>query len=368
MLLRIATVFLFVFGCLSVSVEKAFAQSADLKKTIKYLDKKQDHWFQWRTSKRGDTRCTACHTNLTYALARHELASSTGETGSIKAFDEHLLANASKRVENWDRIRVFYGGRKEAQSRGTEAIMNALVFAKHDRAAKRTKISKTTKKAFQILWKHQIQSGEHKGGWHWLDFGLEPWESEDAAYYGASLAAIAVATAPGYAKESEVQTNLDSLRSYLMKPYGDSPSGDEKLSLYNRTYLLWASSELDGLLDLKQKAALIKTLLEKQNSDGGWALPTLGAWTRLDGTEQAKQSDGYATGLVVYAILRSGFDKEDKKIKSAIAWLNKNQQSDGSWAGISVNKNRERAREPVKSFFTHAATAMSAMAIIESKK
>ncbi len=343
------------------------AQTVDFKKTAKYLDSKQSHWFEWSSSKRGNTRCIACHTNLTYTIVRHDLAKFTG-SDDLAVYNNKLLTNAKKRIENWDTIRVFYGGRKKAQSRGTEAIMNALILAKHDRASKREKISAATKQAFDILWKHQIPSGDAAGGWHWLDFGLEPWESADGAYYGAAIAAIAIGTAPGYVNHNEIKPNLAALKKYLLKPYGSELAGNPKLSLYNRAYLLWASSELSGLLNQNQKSALHQKLFAKQNADGGWSLPSLGKWKRLDGTPQSKKSDGYATGLVVYAMLRSGVKKDNEKMKQAIAWLAKHQNADGSWTGISVNKDRTNAREPVKSFFTHAATAMSALALIESKK
>jgi len=37
----------------------------------------------------------------------------------------------------------------------------------------------------------QIADGEHKGSWEWLNFGLEPWESGESRYLGATVAAIA---------------------------------------------------------------------------------------------------------------------------------------------------------------------------------
>ena len=42
----------------------------------------------------------------------------------------------------------------------------------------------------------QLKTGEAKGAWSWLQFHNSPWEG-DSQYYGATLAAIAVGTAPG---------------------------------------------------------------------------------------------------------------------------------------------------------------------------
>jgi hypothetical protein len=44
------------------------------------------------------------------------------------------------------------------------------------------------------------------GSWAWLNFHLEPWEADDAAYFGAALAAIAAGTEPGgYASRADIQ-------------------------------------------------------------------------------------------------------------------------------------------------------------------
>jgi hypothetical protein len=47
------------------------------------------------------------------------------------------------------------------------------------------------------MWALQQKTGEAKGAFPWLNFKNEPWEADDSQFFGASLAAIAVATAPG---------------------------------------------------------------------------------------------------------------------------------------------------------------------------
>src|SRR5947199_6764458 len=85
-----------------------------------------------------------------------------------------------------------------------------------------------------------------------LDFGLEPFESADAAYYGATLAALAVGTAPAYATSHtpDATVGLDRLRGYLKERRAAQ-------SLLNQVALLLASTRLKDVLTSGQQEALI---------------------------------------------------------------------------------------------------------------
>ena len=96
----------------------------------------------------------------------------------------------SFRVANWSQLdeveyQLFYDfdEPKKKQSRGTEAILNALILTGlDDRFEGRPQPGADTKKALSILWATQVTTGEHKGSWDWLNFGLEPWESTSSRY------------------------------------------------------------------------------------------------------------------------------------------------------------------------------------------
>ena len=119
--------------------------------------------------------------------------------------------------------------------------------------------------AFENLWKLQFTRGEGVGAWAWLYFDLAPWESDGAAYYGAALAAVAVGLAPDdYATSAGVQERLALLRAYLRQ---DS----ESRSPFDRIMLLWASSELSGLLNSDEQQSIIRDVMSLQTSDGGWS-------------------------------------------------------------------------------------------------
>lgn len=227
-----------------------------------------------------------------------------------------------------------------------------------DRNQGRKNPSDLTKRAFDHLWKTQAQTGGDKGSWDWLNFNLGPWESKEARYFGASLAAVAVGTAPGYyAKDDDavIDANVDLLRGYLKGGLADQ-------NLFNRAWALWASAKLDGVLTKEEQQKVIAQLLEKQQEDGGWNLASLGRYVRGDGTAQETASDGYATGLVLHVLQTAGLPKDHPKIAQGLAWLRSNQAATGEWRGVSINKKRDPATH-VGKFMSDAATGYAVLAL-----
>ena len=102
----------------------------------------------------------------------------------------------------------------------------------------------------------------------------------------------------------------------------------------------------------------IGRLLALQRDDGGWNLPSLGDWKRLDGTPNDKgaPSDGYATGLVVYVLRQSGMDVEKEALRRGVDWLKSNQRASGRWYTRSLNADRAH-------YTTNAGTAFAVMAL-----
>ncbi len=269
------------------------------------------------------------------------------------------------RVENWKNLDsepfgLFYDSsdRKKEESWGTEAILNTVILAFDDINQGRSSPSDGTKQAFSILWQTQVQTGDHHGSWDWLDFNMGPWEWKEARYFGASLAAIAVGTAPGYYTPG---TNADTdARVILLREY--LKDGFQRQNLHNRVWGLWASTKVQGILTKAEQKDLIDQLLDKQRDDGGWSLSSLGTWVRSDGTAQESESDGYATGLVLHVLQIAGVPKDGVKIAEGLDWLKSNQLPTGAWRGVSVNKKRDPASHPGK-FMSDAATAVAVLAL-----
>ncbi len=126
------------------------------------------------------------------------------------------MANVSKRVTLWNEVAPFYpdqtrGLPKSSESRGTEAVLNALVLSARD--AQAGVLGDDTRAAFANMWALQMTTGELSGAWAWLNFHLEPWESPASPYMGATLAATAVGLAPGaYASSADAKEGLTRLR------------------------------------------------------------------------------------------------------------------------------------------------------------
>jgi squalene-hopene/tetraprenyl-beta-curcumene cyclase len=252
--------------------------------------------------------------------------------------------------------------------------LNALILASNDASnavggdanarSRNVHLSEDTRVAFENMWAEQQTAGAQKGAWLWLRFKNEPWEADDSDYYGAALAAIAVGTAPeNYRAKPEIQNNLKILREYLNREYAAQ-------TLSNRAVLLWASTKLPGLLEAERQKALISELLSKQRADGGWSLTSMaGDWKRHDGTPQEAQSDGYATGLITFALQQAGISQENTQLKEGLAWLTTNQnRTEGFWLAYSLNNNEEHHISPdTARFMKDAATAYAVLALSESK-
>jgi squalene-hopene/tetraprenyl-beta-curcumene cyclase len=94
-----------------------------------------------------------------------------------------------------------------------------------------------------------------------------------------------------------------------------------------------------------------------------------GGWKRHDGTAQDVQSDGYATGLITFALLQAGISPEKERLKDGLAWLASRQnKADGYWLASSLNNNEEHHISPdTARFMKDAATAYAVLALSESK-
>jgi squalene-hopene/tetraprenyl-beta-curcumene cyclase len=328
-----------------------------------YLDRRADWWMTWRGAARDHgTFCISCHTMLPYALARPALRERLGDQG-LSEREQKVVENVRARVRRWPEAAPYYADRpkdpsKAAESRATEAVLNALILADADASAGR--LSADTRTAFDNMWALQQANGPRSGAWAWLQFGLDPWEGPHAEYFGAALAALAIGTAPdAYASGPAIQPNLARLRSYLDREYANEP-------LSNRVVLLWASTKLPGLVGDDRRARLIADLCNAQRPDGGWSLESLHQPANAWGLRRlSARSDGYATGLVTLALLRTG-GATDAHVATGVAWLVRNQSMpEGFWPAYSLNPAHDSAPE-ARRFMNDAATAYAALALAEA--
>jgi squalene-hopene/tetraprenyl-beta-curcumene cyclase len=359
---------LFLVLCLlSMTAFVTLAQESaswDRKGAAAYLESRQTWWRSVpRAARDANTVCVPCHTSLPYMLARPALRSTLKEHNRSEN-EAKIIADVVKRVRAWREVEPWYpdqtrGLPKTAESRGTEAVINALVLARRD--AEDGALTADARQAFTNMWAQQMRTGDLSGTWAWLSFRLEPWEGAQSPYWGATLAAAAVGMAPGdYAASAEIQPNLTLLRGYLTKQF-------EKQHTFNRLMLLWASARLSGLLTSTERDTVIAEAFGKQQPDGGWSLASLGPWQRTDGTALDKASDGYATGLATFALQQAGLAPTEPRVKKGLDWLTANQhRATGRWLTSSLNKQRDPESDEGK-LMDDVATAYAVLALTASR-
>jgi squalene-hopene/tetraprenyl-beta-curcumene cyclase len=314
---------------------------------------------------------------MPYTLARPAIRKVLGvETPT--ANEIKLLENVRTRVRMHNQIGPYYtdssdGNYKTAEARGTEAVLNALILSSHD--AENGRLSDDARLAFENMWNLQLKSGDRKGSWAWLQFNLEPTEASDSAYYGATLAAVAVGFAPeNYRASPEIQANLLSLREYLNREYVNQ-------SMINRVGLLWAAAKLPGLIEQPRQQEIIKQVLSQERPDGGWALSKMsGTWDgwnlyslqrrlqRMVGNAIEVKSDAYATGLITYCLQQAGVSRENPQLHRGLVWLENNQDdTEGRWAAYALNK-APKPNSISDHFRSDAATSFAVLALTEKSK
>ena len=342
----------------------AAATSWNREAAAKFLDERETWWQGWPGAQKDHgTVCISCHTVVPYAMVRPELRRALGDAAMTDP-EKTMLESVEKRVGDWAEMAPFYsdekyGKGKAAESRATEAVLNAVILASYDRTAgdrARGEVRPVTRTAFDELWALQEADGPLAGAWKWQDFHLGPWESAESGYQGAALLMVAAVNLPGgFAQEPGTREHLDRLRDYLRRNYSAEP-------VVNRLYVLWASAKEPGLLSSAERKALVESLRTQQQADGGFRTAGLDARERVDHTAQATGSDGYATGLAVLALEAVGTSRRDGTLRWSLDWLARNQQSDGTWVAASLNKERDPKSDPAL-FMTDAATAYAVMAL-----
>lgn len=352
-------------GTIAIGASQSSSPAAgfDAKAAAAYLDARAEWWSTWPNAARDKgTFCISCHTTLPYALARPALRGPLGERDAA-ATESKIIGNLLTRARNYKEMEPFYpdqtrGIPKTSESRAIEAVMNAVVLARRD--ARAGHLSDDGRTALGVMWSLQMKTGPNNGAWTWLNFNYEPWESPNSPYFGASLAALAVGSAPdAYAASPEIQDRLKALRGYFDKQHAN-------VSVQNQLMGLWASGHLADLLTKEQRQATIDAVFALQQADGGWSTSSLGKFERVDKTANDTKSDGYATALATLALQEAGVSGHDAHVAKGLDWLRRNQdRATGKWSATSLNKQRDPESDQGK-FMSDAATAYAVLALTYS--
>jgi squalene-hopene/tetraprenyl-beta-curcumene cyclase len=312
----------------------------------RYLDARQQAWFDWKTAQSSDGPCVSCHTGMTYLLARPVLRSALHE-GDPTTFETGLL----------NRLRTKMAKPQEGALGTVEAVMSAMFFS---RDGARDTMSSHAKQAFDRLWESQDTGGASKGAWQWYEANLDPWENHESGYYGASLVALALGQTPAsYRQDAGVRANAAALTAYLTAP-GATPR------LHDRLALLWASGTTPELLGVVRREELIVETFSKQQADGGWSLADLGPWMAHADSPPSTGSHAYATAFTAFALQRAGLPPSNANLAKAIAWLRAHQDpATGAWPALSMNK-RYPDGSMMSLFMQDAASAFASIVLVEA--
>lgn len=297
-----------------------------LDRAADFLDSASLNW----QSKR---KCMTCHTNFAYLYARPNISSDAPAHATVRQYAEDLVQ------ERWP----DKGPRWDA-----EVVAAAAALAFND-ATTTGELHPATRVALDRMWTLQ----QDDGSWDWLKCGWPPMESDD--HYGVAVAAIAVGVAPdNYAESDQATDGMAKIQKY----FAENPSP----TLHHKAMRVWAASYSHGLISDSERESCVRELLSLQKKDGGWALATMGDWTRADDKEQdLETSDGYATGFALYILRRANVPADSVAIQRGVEWLKTHQRESGRWFTRSLNKDN-------KHFISHAGSAMAVMALAECGK
>jgi hypothetical protein len=344
---------------LTLAAAPLFCQDWNARLAAQYMDSRQKEWVAWPMAMHSGVACVSCHTGLTYLVARPALRQAFGDKSGPTLYESVLVDSMRATVIRTDANDLFAGlkGLIVDQVYGAQVVLSSLVLAMDD--APKGKLSPEGEKAFERMWSIQVKSGADKGAWLWSDFDLDPWETKDAAYYGAALAALATGMAPAdYQSRPEIRENLADLTAYLR-------AGAKTQSLHNQMFLLWASSKLHGLLPDADKQAILADLWSKQQADGGWTTQSFGQWKKREAAAVQVGSNSYVTALAAFATEQAGVPTSQAGLSKALAWLRTHQDAQGGyWVADSMNHKHSSFGPMPEKFMTDAATGYATAALL----
>lgn len=320
------------------TAEEPIRETFSLDHAVKYLEQGAVAW-------NGARKCISCHTNGTYLTLMPALTPKLGRPN--ETVREFAVSNL-KQLASIDRADL------KKSTRPAQVIYTAAGLAEWDAHVTGT-LSEETKQALALMFEIQLETGT----WGTLDC-WPPYESD--AFHEATVAAMAVAAAPGWLANlnDELQkTGVARLKKYLQT---ETPPQD-----YGRVLLLWASCRMPDLLTAEKQQELIELVWKKQHADGGWSIRTFGApeqWGKGNRAAKLKAepefaappSDGHQTGLAIIVLREAGVPTNDPRIQKGVAWLLKNQRESGRWWTRSLNTESWH-------FITYSGTAFPVRAL-----
>jgi len=311
-----------------------------LQLAVDYMEQGALAWTQ-------DWKCVACHTNGSYMVVRPLLTPQLGQPQK-ELRDFFVTTLREEQATDPADLRPELDSTQEVYVAAGLAIWDANVT--HH-------LSPETAEALDMMFRLQRADGD----WTISDDNNPPLESK--GYQLATVAARAVGNAPGWLAQQHgkpIEAKIQLLEKLLRSE--SKLQGD-----YDRTDLLWASTELPGLLSASRQQQLIQLILSHQKPDGGWSIRAFAQpeeWGKGNRAEKLRAelelsdppSDGHMTGLAIIALRKAGVPSSDPRIQRGVSWLLTNQRASGRWYTRSLNRDGWQ-------FITYSGTAYPLLAL-----
>jgi Squalene-hopene cyclase C-terminal domain len=322
-----------------------------VERSLPFIEQKGVAWM-------GDRGCVTCH-QTTFLVWTHAEAKRRG-----LAVDERKLSEWT----NWALLKVI-SGEDGSTSQGADTF-SQLLLGRDPRAALTAKPAKWNRtidpyeNVLKDLLKDQTANGSWEAGGQ---SGNPPDIPTGWALY--ALAAREELLKADDATNPSKNANPGLVRIFTANNQALPKSRDRALAWY-KTVKEDKARDLNEQLvvrllvektygKLERVKERIRDLAVRQNADGGWtANPALN-----------KESDAFATGQSLYALIRSGVAVDDPAIQKGRDFLLKAQRKDGSWEVLTptfhpkTGKGRDANTDAV---YTYWGTAWAALGLLHT--
>ncbi|MGK0367937.1 MAG: hypothetical protein ACI9QD_001077 [Thermoproteota archaeon] len=336
---------------------------AEEEAALAFLEESNRRWEVEGHNSAG--KCASCHTTMGQAMVQPAHGQSE-QMNRVRLMTEERVKIFKEEGFRGLRNKPWY---EIERSFSTESVVNASTLVFLDKGAEREVLSQSAEDALEIMWKRQItEPGSKKGGFMWLDqFAMAPMEDANSPYWGSAMAAVTTGNAPDeYRTRANVQENISELKKYLARDL-------ENQTPHNQLMALWANHELGGgIVNAEQEKRIIKDILGRADSGGGWSIHSLLA-NSSSINNNLRKAEGYGTGYVTNILLKIGYH-EKREVKKGLKWIRGNQgvvstgvlpdgrPACGSWVAVSP-----RGGAPSR-YLTDISTSYSILALRSATK
>ena len=297
-------------------------ETLSVEKAVTHLENGAAAW-------NGSNGCVACHTTGVYLCLRPMLTRTLGRPSDDirNLFVADLQERTDEADKNLDSLRTSIAPAHIANIAWGLAEWDAHVTGE---------LSDETRRALELMCRVQADDGSFSNLDCWPPF-------ESSNYQAATVAAMAVATAPGWKESVSDQKTLaaiDRLQTYLR----DTPPPH----LYAEVLLLRAATRWPELMDNARRRRVYADIFAHRNADGGWAMRDFATpenWGRgnradklsAEADVESPPSDAHMTALALIVFMDAGMAHNDRLVRLGVNWLKQNQRKSGRWWTRSLN-------------------------------